>query len=151
MNKYYIRTIPSDWSTLLKLGEKLGAIVLNYETEQQTDEDGNVTTINVGEPTISATQGGAWDFIGEIYKPTGELDSEGNPIMTAVKNPEGIAYWHANLITPLALGELASQTQGTDEETAQGLANLTKFFLLDEQGNARAPAEPARVFAGMGV
>lgn len=151
MNKYYIRTIPSDWPTLLKLGEKLGAITLNYETEQQTDEDGNVTTINVGEPIVSATEGGAWDFIGEIYKPTGELDKDGNPLTSPVTDANGVAYWHANLITPLALGELAASMQGTDEEIAEGLANLSKFFLLDAQGNARAPSQPTRVFAGMGV
>lgn len=32
-----------------------------------------------------------------------------------------------------------------------GMANPAKFFLLDEQGNARAPSNPVRVFAGMGL
>lgn len=151
MNKYYIRTLPTDWPTLLKLGEKLGAITLSYETGQQTDKYGNVTTVNVGEPTVSATEGGAWDYIGEIQEPTGELDEEGNQLTATVTDVNGIAYWHANLITPLALGELAASMQGTDAEVAEGLANLAKFFLLDAQGNARAPSKPTRVFAGMGV
>lgn len=151
MNKYYIRTLPTDWDTLLKLGEKLGAIALHYETEQQIDKDGAVTKVNVGKPIVSATEGGAWDFIGEIQVPTGELDKEGNPITAPVTDANGVAYWHANLITPLALGELAASMQGTDEEIAEGLANLAKFFLLDAQGNARAPTQPTRVFAGMGT
>lgn len=142
-NKYYIRCIAEDWNTLLHLGEKLGAIALHYET----DEEGNPT----GEPTVSATQGGAWDYIGPIFEPTGELDSEGNEVMTSIKDEQGNEYLHANLITPIALGETALNMQGADKDVAERLANLAKFFLLDERGNARAPSNPVRVFAGMGL
>lgn len=142
-NKYYIRCIAEDWNTLLHLGEKLGAIALHYET----DEEGNP----IGEPTVSATQGGAWDYLGPIFEPTGELDSEGNEVMASIKDEQGNEYLHANLITPVALGETALNMQGTDEEVAQALSHLNKFFLLDEQGNARAPSAPVRVFAGMGA
>ena len=143
MNKYYIRCIQANWPTLLHLGEKLGAIALYYET----DEEGNP----IGEPTVSATQGGAWDYIGPIFEPTGALDGEGNEVMETIKDEQGNEYLHANLITPIALGETALTMQDTDEEVAEGLANLAKFFLLDEWGNARAPSNPVRVFAGMGV
>jgi len=142
MNKYYIRCIAEDWNTLLHLGEKLGAIRLYYETDEECNP--------IGEPSISATQGGAWDYIGQIFEPTGEVDSEGKEVMASIKDEHGNDYLHANLITPIALGETALTVRGTDEEVAEGLANLAKFFLLDEQGNARAPANPVRVFAGMG-
>lgn len=143
MNKYYIRCIQANWPTLLHLGEKLGAIQLYYET----DEENNPTA----EPTVSATQGGAWDYIGPIFEPTGALDGEGNEVMETIKDEQGNEYLHANLITPIALGETALTMQDTDEEVAEGLANLAKFFLLDEWGNVRAPSNPVRVFAGMGV
>ena len=143
MNKYYIRCIQADWPTLLRLGEKLGAIQLYYETDEENNP--------AAEPTVSATQGGAWDYIGPIFQPTGELDGEGNAVMTSIKDEQGNEYLHANLITPIALGETALTMQDTDEEVAEGLANLAKFFLLDEQGNVRAPSNPVRVFAGMGV
>ena len=149
MNKYYIRCIQADWPTLLHLGEKLGAIQLHYETDEENNTDEE--NIRIGEPVISATHGGAWDYIGPIFEPTGELDSEGNEVMTSIKDGQGNEYLHANLITPIALGETALNMQGTDEEVAEGLANLTKFFLLDEKGDARAPSNPVRVFAGMGA
>ena len=132
MNNYYIRCKQSDWSELLALGEKLGAV--------QVTDDG-----------VFATNGGAWDFIGEIHKPTGVTltDAEGNqyPEMAPVPDPDGNPYWHANLITPLALGELAISMQGDNPDIAAALAELGRFFLLDAEGNARLPTSPHRVWA----
>lgn len=71
-------------------------------------------------PGIQATHGGCWDYIGLIY------DDEGN----ALKDNEGKEYLHINLITPIFLD-----------------AVLADYLLLDEHGNARAPANPYRVFA----
>jgi hypothetical protein len=154
MNMYYIRFLPSDWQTLLTLGEKIGAIQLHYEQyDEVLDAEGNVVSrIGVGEPIISATQGGAWDYIGVIQQPTGQVtvvDGEEVYEMAPVADANGMAYLHANLITPIALGEAAQQMAGTDGEIAAALAHLGKFFLLDAQGNACAPTMPHRVFAGM--
>lgn len=137
MNLYYIRCHPSDWAELLALGEKLGAV--------------SVTKSESGETTVTATQGGAWDYIGEIHQPTGDTttDAEGItvPVMAPIAAPDGTPYLHANLITPLALGELAISLRGTDQTIAQVLEQLSKFFLLDAEGNARLPTQPHRVFA----
>ena len=133
MNVYYIRCAPADWPQLIELGKKLGAVT---ETE-----DGQIV----------ATQGGAWDYIGEIHQPTGQTttDSEGItvPVMAPITAPDGTPYLHANLITPLALGELAISLRDTDQTIAQVLEQLSKFFLLDAEGNARLPTQPHRVFA----
>lgn len=132
MNNYYIRCKQSDWPELLALGEKLGAV--------QVTEDG-----------VFATNGGAWDYIGEIHKPTGVMltDADGNqyPEMAPVLDPDGVPYWHVNLITPLALGELAISMQGNNPDIAAALAELGRFFLLDAEGNARLPTQPVRVWA----
>ena len=132
MNNYYIRCKQSDWSELLTLGEKLGAV--------KVTDDG-----------VFATNGGAWDFIGEIHKPTGNTltDDDGNqyPEIAPVLDPDGNPYWHANLITPLALGELAISMQGDNPDIAAALAELGRFFLLDAEGNARLPTQPHRVWA----
>ncbi len=137
MNLYYIRCHPADWSELLTLGEKLGAV--------------SITKSESGETTVTANHGGAWDYIGEIHQPTGETttDSEGIavPVMAPVCAPDGTPYLHANLITPLALGELAISLRDTDQTIAQALEQLSKFFLLDAEGNARLPPQPHRVFA----
>ena len=137
MNLYCIRCHPADWSELLTLGEKLGAV--------------SITKPESGETFVTATQGGAWDYIGEIHQPTGETttDSEGItvPVMAPVCAPDGTPLLHANLITPLAVGELAVSLRDTDQTIAQALEQLSKLFLLDAEGNARLPTQPHRVFA----
>lgn len=137
MNLYYIRCHPADWNELLTLGEKLGAVQIN------SDES--------GAQTVTATLGGAWDFIGEIQQPTGAftIDVDGNqvPVMQPIAAPDGTPYLHANLITPLALGELSISLRDADQTIAQALERLGKFFLLDADGNARLPSQPHRVFA----
>lgn len=143
LNMYYLRCIPADWNTMIALGEKLGIIKLQYKT----DLEGNILATE--EPAVVATEGGAWDYIGEIKRPTGELDAEGNPIMETITNEQGIPYIHANLISPINMYETAKDMAGTEEEIATALANLGKFFLLDAQGDARAPSQPHRVFAGI--
>lgn len=146
MNLYYIRCIQADYNRLLTLGEKLGAIQLQYsEFVQSTDESGNTVETPTGEPTVSATLGGAWDYIGYIPQPD-VVDAEGNPVFKPIEDAQGNPYLHINLITPLALGDVAANMAGTDEEIAAALQDLGRFFLLDEQGNARAPSQLFRVF-----
>lgn len=133
---YYIRALPKDWPTLIALGEKLGALSV-YESED-------------GESVVSAKTPGSWDFIGVLYKPTGniiETEDGDIPEMTEVTDEKGTAYWHANLRTTVHLGEVAREMAKTDPEIADAMQALDRFFLLDEQGNPRAPAQPARGYA----
>ena len=136
---YYIRALPKDWPTLIALGEKLGVLTV-HKTED-------------GESVVSATTPGSWDFIGVLYKPTGMLlpasDESGDavPEMTEVTDEKGTAYWHANLRTTVHLGEVARQMAKTDKAVAKAMKSLSKFFLLDDEGNPRAPAQPARGYA----
>ena len=130
MNTYYLRTIPADYDTMLQLGVTLGAI--------QITDDG-----------IHAP-GGCWDFIGPIYVPTGETvqtDFGPQPVMTPRVDAQGNEYIHVNLITPVNLKEAAEAQATAHPEVAAGLANLGKYFLVDANGDAVAPAQPHRVFA----
>lgn len=146
MNTYFIRCIKSDYPRLLALGQKLGAITLTYsEFVQSTDENGITVETPTGEPLVTATEGGAWDYIGEIPQ-AGVVDAQGEPVFKPVADADGKPYLHVNLVTPLSLGELAASMTGTDEEVAAGLQDLGRFFLLDADGNARAPNSPFRIF-----
>lgn len=122
MNIYYIRSNTADFATVLSVGKKLGAIAS--------------TVLEDNSEHIYATEGGAWDFIGPIH------DAEGVPL----KDVDGIEYVHVNLATPINLIERASSLSNEDPEVAELLSQLQRFFLLDEQGNARAPSQPFRVF-----
>jgi len=124
MNTYYLRTI--DYPQLLDFGARLGVIAMTYEAY---DEEG----LPIGEPTISATDCGYLDYIGEITR-----DEE------VITNPDGIPYIHANLITPHDLRALAIAS--TDPEIQAALADIAGWFVVDEQGNVVAPAQPYRVF-----
>lgn len=145
-NDYYIRALPADWPELLQLGEKLGAISVSYP--HRTDElqpDGTVVT-ELGESVIAAQHGGAWDYLGEIQRPTGELDAEGKPIMAPVAAPDGTPYLHANLRTPISLGAVARKLAATDPEVAEAMQRLDRYFLLDDEGSPRLPRQPVRVW-----
>ena len=79
---------------------------------------------------------GQWDYIGPIVKDGSSL-----------KDGQGREYIHANIATPVSLRATAVALAATNPDVAAGLANLSKYFLLDGQGNATAPAIPYRVFA----
>lgn len=133
MNIYHIRTTQDDYATLIALGKTLGAI---EETETGV---------------IVATQAGCWDYIGAIYEPTGTsqiVDGISVPDMAPLLDPLGHEYLHINLLTPINLKETAVALATEHPEIASGLSDLGRYFLLDAEGNARAPAAPQRVFAG---
>lgn len=148
---YYVRALPSDWALLLRLGEKLGALQLHQEFSSNLREDGTVATTPVGDPVVTATSPGAWDFIGELLKPTGNSitspDGVETPEMVPVADSNGVAYWHANLRTTVHLGNAAREAAQTDPEVAAALSEMSRFFLLDEAGFPRLPKAPARVWA----
>jgi len=90
--------------------------------------------LTIEEDVIHAP-GGCWDFIGPINKPTGAVIKTEDgplPVMAPKCDAQGNAYIHANLITPVDL--------------SAGLANPSKFLLVDAEGNTVAPAKPHRVF-----
>jgi hypothetical protein len=128
---YHIRALPADWPKLIGLGVKLGALT-------------------VSEDVVSATTPGCWDFIGVLHKPTGNVITtpEGEtPEMAPVTDDKGVAYWHANLRTTVHLGAVAREMAQTDRDIAKAMQALDRFFLLDEEGNPRAPKQPARGYA----
>jgi hypothetical protein len=104
----------------------LGVIAMTYEAY---DEDGEP----VGEPTISATDCGMLDYIGEI-----ERDGE------VIVNGDDVPYIHANLITPHNLRALAIAS--TDPEIQAALADIAGWFVVDAEGNATIPNHPHRMF-----
>jgi len=144
MNDYYLRT--TDYSTLLALGAKLGVILLHYAEYDETEgENGEIIRAPIGEPVVMATDGGCFDFIGEIQRPTGELDAEDNPVMAPIADAEGVAYIHANLRTPHDIRAIA---EASDDPVIQAaLGQIAAFFVADELGNAVPPNMPHRVFA----
>jgi hypothetical protein len=128
---YHIRALPADWPKLIGLGVKLGALT-------------------VSEDVVSTATPGCWDFIGVLHKPTGNVittDEGETPEMAPVTDDKGVAYWHANLRTTVHLGAVAREMAQTDPDIAKAMKSLGKFFLLDEEGNPRAPKQPARGYA----
>lgn len=147
MNTYFIRCIQADYSRLLTLGEKLGAINLTYtEFVESTDENGVVTSTPTGTPQVAALEGGAWDYIGHIPQ-AGLVDSQGEPVYKPIADASGNPYVHVNLVTPLDLGNAAAALSDVDEDVNKAWRqDMGKLFMLDAQGNARAPSAPHRVF-----
>lgn len=139
---YFVRALPADWPLLVHLGEKLGALRVS---QPPVDENGEP----IGEPTVSAAAPGAWDFLGVIHKPTGnmiETEQGEVPETAPVVDANGEAYWHANLRTTVNLGDVAQQLAESDPEVAEAMSQLGRFFLLDEAGQPRAPSAPHRVW-----
>jgi len=104
-----------DYPQLLDMGVKLGVL--------QSTEDG----------AVYATDCGCLDYIGEISKDE-----------VVIKNPDGIPYIHANLITPHDIRALAEAS--TDPEIQAALTDIAGWFVVDAEGNATIPNHPHRVF-----
>lgn len=131
MFDYFIRVSPQDRDQMIDLGVKLGALTV--------DKDGRVSA-----------PGGAWDWIGPVYRPTGEMvtDERGLewPQTAPVLDPDGEPYLHANLRTPIHLGRKAREMAATDPAIGAALAQQGKWFVTDADGQASAPKQPARVW-----
>lgn len=80
---------------------------------------------------VSAIDGGQWDYIGQIVR-------DGSP----VTDGNGNVYLHANLRTKADLRALAE----SNPAMAGALANLSLYFVTDENGQPKRPENPARVF-----
>jgi hypothetical protein len=132
MNTYYLRSTTTDWPELLNLGVLLGEITIG--------EDGN--PYGPGFVVVNHN--------GYVYKPTGEtaiVEDETVELTAPVLGPDGLPYMHANLRTSQNLGEKAAELAESHPELAEALSNLGKYFLIDEEGKPRTPANPAWVFA----
>lgn len=71
----------------LKFTDEAEATATLYTLHPEvTDEDGTVTTEAYSTPNYANIS-----TIGIIYKPTGETDAEGNPVMAALDG------WHVNV------------------------------------------------------
>jgi hypothetical protein len=130
MSDYFLRFIESDKPAVRALGILLGEL-------HNTDDDSLV--------------GNGFVLIGHLYAPTGEtvLDDDGNTIelREVIKDQNGQPYIHANLRTNQDLKAVAESMAVSHPELGAALSNLGRFFLLDEEGNARAPKQPQQVFA----
>lgn len=124
---YYIRAIEQDWPLVESLAIALGIA--------QRTEAGELV-------------GQGWVYIGPVYKPTGEtVTVEGQPVdLTApVKDGSGNLYLHANVVMEGSLRELAEAKAASNPELAEALSMIPRFFVTDENGHHRSPANPARV------
>jgi hypothetical protein len=69
-------------------------------------------------------------------------------IVTApVVDDQGVPYWHANLrLESASLMEIAQEVAKTNPLVAAGLSDLARWFVTDESGRAKMPANPANVW-----
>jgi hypothetical protein len=127
---YFLRFLESDLPEVRILGILLGEL-------HDTEDDSLV--------------GNSFVLVGHLYEPTGETttDEDGNVIklQRVITDPDGNPYIHANLRTNQDLKAVAEQLAADNPQMAEALSNLGRFFLLDEEGNARTPSNPQRVFA----
>jgi hypothetical protein len=136
MNDYYLRCIETDVPTLIALGTLLGAL------ETLTDDDGVSRVV---------APGGALDIIGAVMSwDSGTMETiEGRSVrvgQTPSCDSNGVPYWHANLRTPVDLRGVAEKIAAENPGVAAGLADLSKFFVVDADGAAVPPKILHRVY-----
>ncbi|CAB4141117.1 hypothetical protein UFOVP412_14 [uncultured Caudovirales phage] len=121
---YYIRAKESDWPEVESLAVTLG----------------------LAKKTPAGLVGQGWVYIGPVYQPTGKVsivDGIETPETAAVRAKDGSLYLHANIVYDGSLRALAESV--TSPEVAAALQSVPKYFLVDDEGNPRSPAEPVRV------
>lgn len=175
-NKYFLRCIEKDYENMVKLGILLGAIGLTPRMERTVEREIVKTSIvkpkkganvaafykstptgkfeqvtEVIEPRVYATNGGCWHYVGVINVPNGNMLKDENgmeyPDTSPLVDRDGNVYIHANLITPINLREASAAVAKDNPDIAEGLADLSRYFVTDADGNAVAPANPHTVFA----
>jgi hypothetical protein len=133
-NTYFLRCLPEDYDDLIAFGVTLGII--------------QVQTID-GQQAVSTVGPGAWDFVGQVMKPTGNnvlVDGVLVPETAPAKHPNGKEYVHVNLRTTLDIYEIAQQMAPTNPGVAAAMSNVARFFIPGTPGRGRAPNKPQRVF-----
>jgi hypothetical protein len=122
---YYIKTKKADWPNVINLGTILGVL---YPTE-----DGKGI-------------GPGWIYGGEFRD--GEIiDIENLPPF--ICDESGIPYIHANLVMEGSLRALAEAKAVEFPALAEALSEIPRYFLTDEFGQPRAPANPRIVVPGL--
>lgn len=140
---YYIRILPDDYTKLISLGEKIGLLI-----KHQIENDDSPLTYQ----EFIEVKDGSWDYIGEIYRPTGEYtqDEFGNqiPVQELIKDPEtGIPYIHVNIRTSHDIMKMAIDASENYEEVQEALNTISRFFVTEPGTNIpKIPNQPARVF-----
>lgn len=130
MNDYYIRCRAAEVAQLYALALSLGVL------SQAKD----------GSYSIAAPHTGAWDEVGPINRPTGDVDAQGHAITSPLLDDAGAPYWHANLRINASLADIAHAKAATSPAIAAGLANLARWFVVGVDGKATAPKQPERVW-----
>jgi hypothetical protein len=140
---YYIRVSPNDYEHLIILGEKIGLLI-----KHQIENGDSPLTYQ----EFIEVKDGSLDYIGEIYRPTGEyIQGEfGNqiPVQEAIKDPEtGIPYIHVNIRTSHDIMKMAIDASENYEEVQEALNTISRFFVTEPDTNIpKVPKNPARVF-----
>ena len=122
MNDYYLRCRMSDFPKMLGLGRALG--VIQYV-------DGVITPIGRG----------AWDEAGWKYPDQEEGKPKGEPL-----GGKDDPWMHVNFRTEHNIRDLAVKLAKDKPDVAAGLAQLSRYFITDSDGNAVAPEFPMKVF-----
>ena len=125
MYDYYLRCKEGDIEQLITLASILGVI-------------------EIVDGVVVALQGGMWDYIG--YKYVGEAPAPGDADLREIASFEGEPYVHINVRTPINVREVAEALAVANPAVAAGLAAIPRFFIVDADGNATAPAYPLRVW-----
>ena len=126
---YFLRCKQSDFNELVALGKILGVI---------DEHEGQIHGIN----------GCDWDLVfgtGQLYEGTGvftEIDGIQAEQKRLIVDENGDAYLHINLLTRFDLGDKAREMAIDHPELAQALSSMGKYFLLDQDGKVRLPANP---------
>lgn len=126
MKLYALKCLETDLPQLIHNAELLGVV---------EDRDGEIVEKN----------GGCWDYIG--YKYIGDAPAEGEPdTRTLLTDGNGVPYVHINCATPLDIAAIAAGLAVQYPEIAEGLSQLGRFFITDENGETSWPVSPMRVF-----
>jgi len=132
---YFLRCKQNDFPELVALCKSLGIIA------ELTDHDTN-------QPRICGINGCDWDLVfgnGQLWKGTGVFTEVEGALVEQkelIVDETGQPYIHINLLTRFDLGDRARAMAADHPELAQALSTMGKYFLLDENGKVRRPANP---------
>lgn len=116
MTDYFLRCRESRYQTLLDRGQRMGVIRI---------DGGQVAPIGEG----------VWDYVGKKLLGDGSCLGDPDP------------YIHINFRTEHDLRQKAMEAaQAGDADIAQGLAEISSYFITDADGNVVPPAFPMKVF-----
>ena len=116
MNTYYLRCRQSRYPTLVSRGIRMGAI---------QEQNGIISPVGPG----------AWDYVGTKILPDKTLAG-------GCEDP----YVHINLRTEHNLRKLALIASATDQDIADGFAEIVDYFITNGAGEVVAPEFPMRIF-----